>query len=225
MSSAFKVAIITFPGTNCEQDSKHAFSLLGCDVSIHWHDEINIKADLIVLPGGFSHGDYLRTGAIAKFSPAMSAVISHAKKGGKILGICNGFQMLLELGLLPGAMLKNESMSFISKFTHIKVISNKNAFLKSCNEGEILHIPVAHGEGNYFANAEILKSLEDNEQILLKYCDSSGNICNLNGSQMQIAGICDKAKNIFGLMPHPERACESILGGDDGLKMLKGFIC
>ena len=133
--------------------------------------------------------------------------------------------MLLELGLLPGAMLKNESMSFISKFTHIKVISNNNAFLKFCDNGEILNIPVAHGEGNYYADKITLKALEDNEQILLRYCDKAGNICDLNGSQMQIAGICDKAKNIFGLMPHPERACESILGGDDGLKMLKGFLC
>ena len=225
MSSAYKVAIITFPGTNCEQDAKYAFCLLGCDVSVHWHDETSIRADLIVLPGGFSHGDYLRTGAIAKFSPAMSAVLTHAKKGGKILGICNGFQMLLELGLLPGAMLKNESMSFISKFTHIKVISNNNAFLKACNKDEILSIPVAHGEGNYYADKNTLKSLEDNEQILVKYCDDKGNLANLNGSQEQIAGICDKHKNIFGLMPHPERACQSILGGDDGLKMLKGFLC
>ena len=225
MSSAYKVAIITFPGTNCEQDAKYAFCLLGCDVSVHWHDETSISADLIVLPGGFSHGDYLRTGAIAKFSPAMSAVLTHAKKGGKILGICNGFQMLLELGLLPGAMLKNEIMSFISKFTHIKVISNNNAFLKACNKDEILSIPVAHGEGNYYADKNTLKSLEDNEQILVKYCDDKGNLANLNGSQEQIAGICDKHKNIFGLMPHPERACQSILGGDDGLKMLKGFLC
>lgn len=225
MSSAYKVAIITFPGTNCEQDAKYAFCLLGCDVSVHWHDETSISTDLIVLPGGFSHGDYLRTGAIAKFSPAMSAVLAHAKKGGKILGICNGFQMLLELGLLPGAMLKNESMSFISKFTHIKVISNNNAFLKACNKDEILSIPVAHGEGNYYADKNTLKSLEDNEQILVKYCDDKGNLANLNGSQEQIAGICDKHKNIFGLMPHPERACQSILGGDDGLKMLKGFLC
>ena len=225
MSSAYKVAIITFPGTNCEQDAKYAFCLLGCDVSVHWHDETSISADLIVLPGGFSHGDYLRTGAIAKFSPAMSAVLTHAKKGGKILGICNGFQMLLELGLLPGAMLKNESMSFISKFTHIKVISNNNAFLKACNKDEILSIPVAHGEGNYYADKNTLKSLEDNEQILVKYCDDKGKLANLNGSQEQIAGICDKHKNIFGLMPHPERACQSILGGDDGLKMLKGFLC
>ena len=220
-----KVAIITFPGTNCERDTAYAFELLGAKTKIYWHTETDIKADLIVLPGGFSHGDYLRTGAIAKFSPAMSAVVEHAKKGGKLLGICNGFQMLLELGLLPGAMLKNTSMSFISKITQIKVISNKNAFLKHTQNGEILNIPVAHGEGNYFADDETLKSLEDNDQVLLKYCDKNGNITDLNGSKHQIAGICDKNKNIFGLMPHPERACEKILGSDDGVKMLKGLLC
>lgn len=220
-----KVAIITFPGTNCERDTAYAFELLGAKTKIYWHSQTDIKADLIVLPGGFSHGDYLRTGAIAKFSPAMSAVIEHAKKGGKILGICNGFQMLLELNLLPGAMLRNTSMSFISKITQIKVISNKNAFLKCTQKGEILNIPVAHGEGNYFADDKTLKSLEDNDQVLLKYCDESGAITDLNGSKHQIAGICDKNKNIFGLMPHPERACQKILGSDDGVKMLKGFIC
>lgn len=220
-----KVAIIAFPGTNCERDTAYAFELLGAKTKIYWHTETDIKADFIVLPGGFSHGDYLRTGAIAKFSPAMSAVVEHAKKGGKLLGICNGFQMLLELNLLPGAMLKNTSMSFISKITQIKVISNKNAFLKATKEGEVLHIPVAHGEGNYFADDETLKSLEDNDQVLLKYCDENGNIIDLNGSKHQIAGICDKNKNIFGLMPHPERACQKILGSDDGLKMLKGLLC
>lgn len=220
-----KVAIITFPGTNCEKDTAYAFELLGAKTKIYWHTETDIKADLIVLPGGFSHGDYLRTGAIAKFSPAMESVVKHAKNGGLVLGICNGFQMLLELGLLPGAMLRNTSMSFISKITQIKVISNKNTFLKRTEKGEILRIPVAHGEGNYFAEKCVIKSLYDNDQILLKYCDEKGVITDLNGSCEQIAGICDKNKKIFGLMPHPERACEKILGSDDGIKMLKGFVC
>lgn len=220
-----KVAIITFPGTNCEQDTAYAFNLLEAKTKIYWHTETDIKADLIVLPGGFSHGDYLRTGAIAKFSPAMSAVIKHAKQGGLTLGICNGFQMLLELGLLPGAMLRNSSMSFISKITNIKVISNNNIFLSQTKNNEILRIPVAHGEGNYFADKNTLKALNDNEQIILKYCDEKGVPTDLNGSEQNIAGICDKNKRIFGLMPHPERACENILGSNDGLKMLKGFLC
>lgn len=220
-----KVAIITFPGTNCERDTAYAFDLLGAKTKIYWHTETKIKADLIVLPGGFSHGDYLRTGAIAKFSPAMSAVIKHAKNGGLTLGICNGFQMLLELGLLPGAMLRNSSMSFISKITNIKVISNNNAFLSQTKKAEILRIPVAHGEGNYFADKDTLKALNDGEQVLLKYCDESGKEMDLNGSVQNIAGICDKNKRVFGLMPHPERACESMLGSADGLKMLKGLLC
>lgn len=220
-----KVAIITFPGTNCERDTAYAFDLLGAKTKIYWHTETDIKADLIVLPGGFSHGDYLRTGAIAKFSPAMSAVMEHAKKGGLTLGICNGFQMLLELGLLPGAMLRNTSMSFISKITQIKVINNDNAFLRCCKKDEVLNIPVAHGEGNYFADKDTLKALNDNEQVILKYCDEKGVPSDLNGSAQNIAGICDKNRRVFGLMPHPERACQKILGSDDGAKMLKGFLC
>lgn len=220
-----KVAIILFPGTNCEQDTKYAFEILGCKTEIIWHKQDTINADLIVLPGGFSYGDYLRTAAIAKFSPAMKALLNHATRGGYILGICNGFQMLLELGLLPGAMRKNESMSFISKYQQLKVISNSNKFLSNLNIGDILNIPVAHGEGNYFTDKRTLKNLYENDQVILKYCDKDGNEINLNGSVDNIAGICDKDKKIFGLMPHPERACEKILNSDDGLKMLKGLVC
>lgn len=220
-----KVAIILFPGTNCEQDTKYAFDLLGYKTQIIWHTQDEINADLIVLPGGFSYGDYLRTGAIAKFSPAMSAVIKHAKKGGYVLGICNGFQMLLELNLLPGAMRRNENLSFISKYHHLKVVSNSNKFLSNLAVGEVVNIPVAHGDGNYYTDKNTLKSLYDNDQILLKYCDKNANELNLNGSVDNIAGICDKDKKIFALMPHPERACEKILGTDDGLKMLKGLVC
>ncbi|AQW87637.1 phosphoribosylformylglycinamidine synthase PurLQS, glutaminase subunit PurQ [Campylobacter pinnipediorum subsp. caledonicus] len=220
-----KVAIVLFPGTNCEQDTKYAFELLGCETEIVWHKQNKISADLVVLPGGFSYGDYLRTAAIAKFSPIMKAVLEHAKNGGYVLGICNGFQMLLELSLLDGAMRRNESMNFISKYHKLKVISNKNKFLSNCNESEILNIPVAHGEGNYFTDQDTLKKLYDNEQVLLKYCDDYGNEINPNGSIDFIAGICDKNKKIFGLMPHPERACDLILGSNDGLKMLKGLVC
>lgn len=219
-----KVAIINFPGTNCERDTKYAFDLLGANSQIIWHKETSINADLVVLPGGFSHGDYLRTAAIAKFSPIMNAVVEHAKKGGYILGICNGFQMLLELKLLSGAMNRNINLSFISKYHHLKVISNDNKFLSNCRKDEILNIPIAHGEGNYYVDDKTLKSMYENDQILLKYCDENGEISNPNGSVDAVAGICDKNKKIFGLMPHPERAIEKILGGDDGAKMLKGLI-
>ncbi len=220
-----KVAIVNFPGTNCERDTKYAFDKLGCETQIIWHKETDINADLIVLPGGFSHGDYLRTAAIAKFSPVMQAVLDHARKGGYILGICNGFQMLLELGLLAGAMNKNINLSFISKFHYLRVVSNDNKFLHCCDKSEILNIPIAHGEGNYYAPADTLKSLYDENCVLLKYCDANGADLNPNGSVDAIAGICDKNKKIFGLMPHPERAIEPILGGTDGEKMLKGLIC
>ena len=220
-----KVAIVNFPGTNCERDSKYAFDALGCETQIIWHKETAINADLIVLPGGFSYGDYLRTAAIAKFSPVMQAVLDHARKGGYILGICNGFQMLLELKLLAGAMSRNINLNFISKFHHLRVVSNDNKFLRCCEKGEILNIPIAHGEGNYYADADTLKSLYDDDCVLLKYCDANGADLNPNGSVDAIAGICDKNKKIFGLMPHPERAIEPILGGTDGEKMLKGLIC
>ncbi|MDA3052729.1 phosphoribosylformylglycinamidine synthase I [Campylobacter sp. JMF_01 NE2] len=220
-----KVAVINFPGTNCERDTKYAFERLGCDVEVIWHKDTTLNADLVVLPGGFSHGDYLRTAAIAKFSPIMEAVRAHAKKGGYLLGICNGFQMLLELKLLKGAMNRNINLSFISKYHYLKVISNDNKFLACCKNGEILNIPIAHGEGNYYVDSENLKKMYDNDQILLKYCDENGNDLNPNGSVDSIAGICDKNKKIFGLMPHPERAIEEILGGTDGEKMLKGLVC
>ncbi len=219
-----KVAVVLFPGTNCEQDTKYAFDLLGCQTQIIWHKEDKIDADLIVLPGGFSYGDYLRTAAIAKFSPAMSAVLKHAKKGGYILGICNGFQMLLELGLLEGAMRRNENLSFVSKYHHLKVVSNSNKFLSNLSVNEVVNIPLAHGEGNFYTDSDTLKRLYDNEQVLLKYCDENGTELNPHGSIDAIAAICDKDKKIFGLMPHPERACEKILGTDDGMKMLKGLV-
>lgn len=219
-----KVAIILFPGTNCETDTKYAFDMLGCQSEIIWHKQENFQADLVVLPGGFSYGDYLRTAAIAKFSPAIKGVMEHAKRGGYILGICNGFQMLTELKLLDGAMRRNENLNFISKYQYLKVISNDNKFLSNLGKNEIVNIPLAHGEGNYYADENTIKSLYDNDQVLLKYCDKNGNELSVNGSIDNIAGICDKSKKIFGLMPHPERACEKILGTDDGLKMLKGLV-
>ena len=220
-----KVGIIVFPGTNCDRDTKWAFEKIGAKAEFIWHTEHNLNGfDLIVLPGGFSYGDYLRSGAIARFSPVMQNVIEFAKKGGYVLGICNGFQILLESHLLPGAMTRNENLHFISKFHHLKVIDNNNKFLQNLNIGDIINIPIAHAEGNYKVDEEKLKEMYDNGQVLLKYCDENGNELNPNGSVDSIAGICNKEKNVFGLMPHPERAMESILGGADGIKMLEGFL-
>ena len=220
------VAVIVFPGTNCEIDTKYAFEKLGQSVTLVFHKEEQLPkgVDLVVLPGGFSYGDYLRSAAIAKFSPIMKAVIAFANEGGKVLGICNGFQMLLEARLLPGAMKRNENVHFISKFHHLKVIDNNNTFLKKFSVGNILNVPIAHGEGSYFIDEAGLKELYANGQVLLTYCDENGDVKNPNGSIDSIACICNKAKNVFGLMPHPERAIEEILGSNDGVKMLEGFI-
>jgi len=219
------VSIVQFPGTNCEYDTVYAFKRLGHDTQIVWHKEERLpeKTDLVVIPGGFSYGDYLRSGSIARFSPVMSAVNDYAAKGGYVLGICNGFQILTEAGLLPGALKRNNNLHFISKHQTLKVVNTDNAFLNRLKPGEILNIPVAHADGNYFIDDKGLRELEKNGQILLRYSDKNGNPTVLNGSVEQIAGICNKEKNVFGLMPHPERAMESILGSDDGVRMLEGF--
>ena len=221
-----KVSVLQFPGTNCEYDTKYAFEQLGCDVEIIWHKETKIPSDteLLVIPGGFSYGDYLRSGAIARFANVMDSVKEYAQNGGKVLGICNGFQILLEAGLLPGAMKRNDSLHFISKYHTLKVVNTDNTFLSLLNKDDVLNIPVAHHDGNYYIDANGLKELEDNNQILLKYCDKDGNLVNMNGSVSNIAGICNKEKNVFGLMPHPERAIEELLGSTDGINMLKGFL-
>lgn len=221
-----KISVLQFPGTNCEYDTKYAFEQLGCEVEIIWHKERNIPEDteLLVIPGGFSYGDYLRSGAIARFANIMDSVQSYAANGGKVLGICNGFQILLEAGLLPGAMKRNDSLHFISKYHTLKVINNDNTFLSLLKKDEVLNIPVAHHDGNYFIDSKGLKELEENGQILLKYCDANGEVVNMNGSVSSIAGICNKEKNVFGLMPHPERAIEDLLGSTDGIDMLKGFL-
>lgn len=221
-----KISVLQFPGTNCEYDTKYAFEQLGCEVKIIWHKEKDIPADtdLLVIPGGFSYGDYLRSGAIARFANIMESVQEYAAKGGKVLGICNGFQILLEAGLLPGAMKRNDSLHFISKYHTLKVINNDNRFLSLMKKDQVVNIPVAHHDGNYYIDAAGLKELEENNQILLKYCDKDGNLVNMNGSVLNIAGICNKEKNVFGLMPHPERAIEELLGSVDGVNMLKGFL-
>ncbi|WP_428025233.1 phosphoribosylformylglycinamidine synthase I [Arcobacter sp.] len=219
------VAVLQFPGTNCEYDTRYAFEKLGANVEIIWHKDTKLpeNVDLVVIPGGFSYGDYLRSGAIARFANIMESVKEFAANGGKVLGICNGFQILLEAGLLPGAMKRNSSLHFISKFNHLKVINNENKFLNKLEIGDVVNIPIAHHDGNYFIDAEGLKELEANGQILLKYCDEKGNLLDVNGSVSNIAGICNIEKNVYGLMPHPERAIEALLGCDDGVKMLEGF--
>ncbi len=221
-----KIAVVVYPGTNCEYDTKYAYEMLEQDVELIWHKEEKLpeNTDLVILPGGFSYGDSLRSGSIAKFSPIMKAVIEYANRGGKILGICNGFQILLEANLLPGAMKHNQNMHFISKHHYLKVEDNKNDFLQELNVGNIVNIPIAHGEGNYYINQDNLKDLYANNQVLLTYCDAEGNELNPNGSVDSIAGICNIERNVFGLMPHPERAMESLLGSDDGIKMLQGLV-
>jgi len=220
-----KVTILQFPGTNCEYDTQYAFEKLGAQTEILWHKSQSVPADtdLLVVAGGFSYGDYLRSGAIAKFSPVMKAVATYAQSGGKVLGICNGFQVLTEAGLLPGALKRNDGLHFISKHHYLKVINNDNIFLKELNCGDVVNIPIAHHDGNYYIDEDSLKELDANNQILLRYTDENGEIKNPNGSVESIAGVCNKEKNVFGLMPHPERAMESLLGSDDGVKMLEGF--
>jgi len=220
------IAVLQFPGTNCDLDTKYAFEKLGCTTTVVWHKETNLpeNTDLVVVPGGFSYGDYLRSGAIAQFSPIMKAVIEHANKGGQVLGICNGFQILTEVGLLPGALKRNIGLHFISKFQTLKVVNNSNNFLQKCDNNEVLNIPIAHADGNYYIDEEGYNELEANEQILVRYCDENAEPVVINGSLTSIAGICNKNKNVFGLMPHPERALENILGSEDGVKMLEGLI-
>ena len=215
-----KVAILQFPGTNCEYDTRYAFEKLGASTQ----QTVPSDTDLVVVAGGFSYGDYLRSGAIAKFSPIMKAVKEYAAAGGKVLGICNGFQVLTEAGLLPGALKRNESLHFISRHHHLSVVANDNLFLKNLHVNDIVNIPIAHHDGNYYIDDEGLEELYANNQVLLKYTDAKGEFSNPNGSIDSIAGICNKEKNVFGLMPHPERAMELILGSDDGIKMLEGFV-
>ena len=220
-----KVAVLRFPGTNCEFDTQYAFEKLGHSTELVWHEDENLPAniDLVVVPGGFSYGDYLRSGSIARFSPVMKAVQKYANNGGNVLGICNGFQILTEAGLLPGALKRNNNLHFISKHQNLCVINSDNAFLNQCTKGEVLNIPIAHADGNYYIDDKGFKEIEENGQILLRYSDEKGNPVVVNGSVTSIAGVCNKNKNVFGLMPHPERALEAILGSKDGIRMLKGF--
>jgi phosphoribosylformylglycinamidine synthase len=210
-----RVGVVVFPGTNCDMDTYHALRLVGHDPVYLWHKEHDLKnVDVVILPGGFSYGDYLRAGAIARFSPIMNEIIDFAKKGGYVLGICNGFQILLEAGLLPGAMLPNITNSFICKEVFLEVINNNTLFFKNYKVGEILKMPIAHKEGRYYISKRELEELKENNQIVLKYYGE-----NPNGSLENIAGIINKKGNVMGLMPHPERAVEEILGSTSGLNL------
>lgn len=226
-----KFGVIIFPGSNCDRDMIDALQRdLNQEVVPLWHKDKNIEGfegdDCIVLPGGFSYGDYLRCGAIARFSPMMRAVIDFAQRGGNVLGVCNGFQILCESGLLPGVLLGNENRQFVCK--NIYLISDNDATdLTRQVAGKVLKIPVAHGEGRYYANEATLKELEENQQILFRYCDENGNVegrFNPNGSLNNIAGICNRGRNVFGMMPHPERATSAALGNTDGRLILEGLI-
>lgn len=211
------VAILQFPGTNCEQDVAYAYKHIGAEVNIVWHkcENLPAKTTLVIVPGGFSYGDYLRSGAIARFSPIMRAVEQFAKSGGYVLGICNGFQILCESGLLPGALKRNKNLHFIHQWQDLYVCSNDNVFLCDYAQDSLISLPIAHADGSYFIDEVGLKKLQQNNQILLRYQSD------VNGSIERIAGICNESKNVFGLMPHPERAIESTLGGISGLAMLK----
>jgi len=224
-----KFAVIVFPGSNCDHDAYHAAKdVLGQEAEFIWHKETNLKgADVVILPGGFSHGDYLRTGAIARFSPVMNAVKAFAAAGGPVLGICNGFQILLEAGMLPGAMLRNRELKFRCEHVHIRVEQTDTPFTFDCRAHQVLRIPIAHGEGNYFTTPEDLRRLEHNRQIVFRYVNAGGDAtdeANPNGSIDAIAGICNMARNVVGLMPHPERACEPALGSADGLVMFESVM-
>ena len=224
-----KFSIVVFPGSNCDHDAYHAAKhVLGQDAAFVWHKETDLKgADVVVLPGGFSHGDYLRTGAIARFSPVMTAVRDFAASGGPVLGICNGFQILCEAGLLPGAMLRNRDLKFHCEHVWIRVEQIDTPFTASAAKGQVLRIPIAHGEGNYYVEPEVLTALEDSGRVVFRYCDERGQVtdaANPNGALNGIAGVCSERRNVVGLMPHPERACEPALASADGLVLFESVV-
>jgi phosphoribosylformylglycinamidine synthase I len=224
-----KFGVIVFPGSNCDYDAYMAIkTVIGHDAEFLWHQDSSLnRCDCLILPGGFAYGDYLRTGAIARFSTIMKKVIEFANNGGLVIGICNGFQILLESGLLPGAMLKNSSLRFICRFVHIRAENRNTPFSNQCREGKALKIPIAHSDGNYFIPPEGLRKLKENDQIVFRYCDEAGNItteANPNGSVENIAGICNQSKNVLGMMPHPERASELILGSEDGKYIFQSIV-
>jgi phosphoribosylformylglycinamidine synthase I len=224
-----KFAIVVFPGSNCDEDAYHAATdVLGQHAEYIWHKDTDLKgADAVILPGGFAHGDYLRTGAMARFSPIMRSVEAFAAAGGPVLGICNGFQILLEAGLLPGAMLRNRDLKFHCEHVHIRVEEIDTPLTAACRRGQVLRIPIAHGEGNYFAEPDVIARLDASRQIIFRYTDGAGEVteaANPNGSAAAIAGLCNDTRNVVGLMPHPERACEAALGSGDGRILFESVV-
>ncbi|MGH7667416.1 MAG: phosphoribosylformylglycinamidine synthase subunit PurQ [Candidatus Dormibacteria bacterium] len=223
-----RIGIAVFPGTWSDRDCRHAVELLGAEAVSLWHAEPDLRGcEVVILPGGFAYGDYLRAGAIARFAPLMQAVTEHARAGGAVIGICNGFQILCEAGLLPGALLRNSSLQFRCQPTRLRVESAGSPFLSGCRKGELLQMPISHGEGRFYADPETLGRLNAECRVALRYCDEAGeptDEANPNGSLQNIAGIFNEAGNVLGMMPHPERACEQLLGSADGLRILGAAI-
>jgi phosphoribosylformylglycinamidine synthase subunit PurQ / glutaminase len=224
-----KFGVVIFPGSNCEHDCYYAIaSVLGKPVDYIWHQDTNLKGfDAVILPGGFAYGDYLRTGALAKFSPVMTAIAEFSKKGGLVIGICNGFQILTEAGLLPGALLRNAGLKYLCKFEYLRTETTNTAFSNLMTQGQLLHIPIGHGEGNFFAEADALKAIEDNDQVVFRYADRYGHVTresNPNGSLNNIAGIVNRERNVLGMMPHPDRAYEPVLGSVDGKLIFESMV-
>jgi phosphoribosylformylglycinamidine synthase len=224
-----KFGIVTFPGSNCDYDAFQAITeILGEEATYLWHKDHDLQgSDVIVLPGGFSYGDYLRAGAIARFSPIMQDVVAHAKAGGPVLAICNGFQIACEAGLLPGALMRNSHLQFVSAEVRIRVENDDTMFTNLYDRGDILRMPVAHGDGRYVASADVLDQLEAEGRVVFKYVDAGGAVsadANPNGSERNIAGIISEAGNVLGLMPHPERACSPLLGSNDGVRLLESIL-
>jgi len=224
-----KFGVVIFPGSNCDEDIIYVLErVMGQEVVRLWHKDHDLQgAEFIVLPGGFSYGDYLRSGAIARFSPIMQEIITYANKGGYLLGICNGFQILAEAGLVPGALLHNKQRKFICENVYLKAETTNSLITSQLDTGRAYKIPIAHGEGNYFADTDTLKALHDNDQVLFRYCDAAGQVteaANPNGSVENIAGVCNKSRNVFGMMPHPERAADCLLGNEDGLGIFESIL-
>lgn len=224
-----KFGVVTFPGSNCDQDMIYVLeTVMGQQVERLWHKDHDLKGcDFIALPGGFSYGDYLRSGAIARFSPIMTEVIDFANKGGYVFGVCNGFQILCESGLVPGTLQHNSNQQFICKNVNLRTETSNSLITRSIEKNTVLNIPIAHGEGNFFASDDVLKEIEDNDQVLFRYCDESGQITpesNPNGSLNNIAGICNSSRNVFGMMPHPERAADSNLKNEDGKLLFESIL-
>ncbi len=221
--------VLVFPGSNCDHDAYHALKhVMNSEVKFLWHKDTDLSGiDFLIVPGGFSYGDYLRSGAIARFSPVMQEVVRFVEKGGPVMGICNGFQILLEAGLIPGAMMHNEKLKFVCKNVYIRTESTDSIYTSGLEKGQVLDIPVSHGEGNYFIEEDGLKSLQDNDQILFRYCNEHGELtdeANFNGSVDHIAGIVNKQRNVLGMMPHPERAMEKLLGSEDGKPIFESIL-